>query len=67
MEKCQNFAPLNRPTADELKSQLEEYLYSDEIRKQKKNFILIIYLDSRLQFFSIPDNIIDEENETQEM
>ncbi|RHZ48653.1 hypothetical protein Glove_543g15 [Diversispora epigaea] len=35
MEKCWNFEPLNRPTAEELKSQLEKYLSDDnEIRKQ---------------------------------
>ncbi|RHZ65635.1 hypothetical protein Glove_313g38 [Diversispora epigaea] len=35
MEKCWNFEPLNRPTAEELKSQLEKYLTDDnEIKKQ---------------------------------
>ncbi|RHZ77934.1 hypothetical protein Glove_168g5 [Diversispora epigaea] len=35
MEKCWNFEPLNRPTAEELKSQLEKYISDDnEIRKQ---------------------------------
>ncbi|RHZ76678.1 hypothetical protein Glove_194g197 [Diversispora epigaea] len=35
MEKCWNFEPLNRPTAKELKSQLEKYSSDDnEIRKQ---------------------------------
>ncbi|RHZ75461.1 hypothetical protein Glove_213g53 [Diversispora epigaea] len=35
MEKCWNFEPLNRPTAEELKSQLGKYLSDDnEIRKQ---------------------------------
>ncbi|RHZ79871.1 hypothetical protein Glove_140g84 [Diversispora epigaea] len=36
MEKCWNFEPLNRPTAKELKSQLEKYDYNCniEIRKQ---------------------------------
>ncbi|RHZ45211.1 hypothetical protein Glove_687g8 [Diversispora epigaea] len=35
MEKCWNFEPLNRPTAKELKSQLEKYLSNDnKIRKQ---------------------------------
>ncbi|RHZ67632.1 hypothetical protein Glove_300g39 [Diversispora epigaea] len=35
MEKCWNFEPLNRPTAEELKSQLEKYISKDnEIRKQ---------------------------------
>jgi serine/threonine protein kinase len=35
MEKCWNFEPLNRPTAEGLKSQLDEYLSKDtEIRKQ---------------------------------
>ncbi|RHZ86170.1 hypothetical protein Glove_54g140 [Diversispora epigaea] len=35
MEKCWNFEPLNRPTAKELKSQLEKYISDDnEIRKQ---------------------------------
>ncbi|RHZ47678.1 hypothetical protein Glove_574g40 [Diversispora epigaea] len=39
MEKCWNFKPLNRPTAEELKSQLEKYISNDisdynEIRKQ---------------------------------
>ncbi|RHZ76407.1 hypothetical protein Glove_198g65 [Diversispora epigaea] len=102
MEKCWNFEPLNRPTAKELKSRLDEYFYGGEIRKQvkaanksNKNFIKYgpgemhpeaIYtsrlipkfttttpeydtFNSRQQFFSIPDNIIveDEENETQEM
>ncbi|RHZ69648.1 hypothetical protein Glove_281g64 [Diversispora epigaea] len=33
MEKCWNFEPLNRPTAEELKSQLEKYISDDnEIR-----------------------------------
>ncbi|RHZ80689.1 hypothetical protein Glove_132g90 [Diversispora epigaea] len=35
MEKCWNFEPCNRPTAEELKSQLEKYISKDnEIRKQ---------------------------------
>ncbi|RHZ82890.1 hypothetical protein Glove_103g77 [Diversispora epigaea] len=35
MEKCWNFEPLNRPTAEELKSQLEKYISKDnEIKKQ---------------------------------
>ncbi|RHZ81784.1 hypothetical protein Glove_117g439 [Diversispora epigaea] len=35
MEKCWNFEPLNRPTAEELKSQLEKYLSdNNEIREQ---------------------------------
>ncbi|RHZ67628.1 hypothetical protein Glove_300g36 [Diversispora epigaea] len=35
MEKCWNFEPRNRPTAEELKSQLEKYISKDnEIRKQ---------------------------------
>ncbi|RHZ78699.1 hypothetical protein Glove_157g77 [Diversispora epigaea] len=38
MEKCWNFEPLNRPTAEELKSQLDNYLSDDnEIRKQVNN------------------------------
>ncbi|RHZ75492.1 hypothetical protein Glove_213g160 [Diversispora epigaea] len=38
MEKCWNFEPLNRPTAKELKSQLEKNLSNDnEIRKQVNN------------------------------
>ncbi|RHZ82453.1 hypothetical protein Glove_109g159 [Diversispora epigaea] len=107
MEKCWNFEPLNRPTAEELESQLVKFCNekdSDEIRKQvraanksNKNFIqydpkemhpeavytsrLIPKLtipecdtfteydtfNSIQQSFSIPDNIIveDEENETQ--
>ncbi|RHZ88341.1 hypothetical protein Glove_23g101 [Diversispora epigaea] len=36
MEKCWNFEPIHRPTAKELKSQLGEYYYGDEIRKQVK-------------------------------
>ncbi|RHZ45740.1 hypothetical protein Glove_658g31 [Diversispora epigaea] len=47
MEKCWNFEPANRPTAEELKSQLGKYLSdNNEIRKQfkasnkpSKNFI----------------------------
>ncbi|RHZ80676.1 hypothetical protein Glove_132g174 [Diversispora epigaea] len=52
MEKCWNFEPLNRPTAEELKSQLESYYYDDNIEiknqvnkqvnaanKSNKNFI----------------------------
>ncbi|RHZ67590.1 hypothetical protein Glove_300g128 [Diversispora epigaea] len=35
MEKCWNFEPLNRPTAEELKSQLEKYIsFDNEIKKQ---------------------------------
>ncbi|RHZ84252.1 hypothetical protein Glove_84g94 [Diversispora epigaea] len=35
MEKCWNFEPLNRPTAEELKSKIKEYISDDdEIRKQ---------------------------------
>ncbi|RHZ87626.1 hypothetical protein Glove_33g221 [Diversispora epigaea] len=38
MEKCWNFEPLNRPTAKELKSQLEKNLSNDnEIKKQVNN------------------------------
>ncbi|RHZ65031.1 hypothetical protein Glove_319g65 [Diversispora epigaea] len=36
MEKCWNFEPLNRPTAEELESQLEKFSYNGEIRKQVK-------------------------------
>ncbi|RHZ60324.1 hypothetical protein Glove_355g61 [Diversispora epigaea] len=46
MEKCWNFEPLNRPTAEELGYQLDEFKYKSEIRKQfeaanksNKNFI----------------------------
>ncbi|RHZ65146.1 hypothetical protein Glove_319g138 [Diversispora epigaea] len=46
MEKCWNFEPLNRPTAEELESQLGKYSYNDDIKKQikaanksNKNFI----------------------------
>ncbi|RHZ87838.1 hypothetical protein Glove_29g164 [Diversispora epigaea] len=106
IKKCLNFEPLNRPTAEELYSQIYKYFYGDyEIRKQvkkqfkvakksNKDFIKYdpnemhpeaIYtsrlipkitipeydtlVNSRQKFFSIPDNIIveDEENETQEM
>ncbi|RHZ55849.1 hypothetical protein Glove_410g115 [Diversispora epigaea] len=105
IKKCLNFEPLNRPTAEELYSQIYKYFYGDyEIRKQvkkqfkvakksNKDFIKYdpnemhpeaIYtsrlipkitipeydtFNSRQKFFSIPDNIIveDEENETQEM
>ncbi|RHZ73181.1 hypothetical protein Glove_232g224 [Diversispora epigaea] len=90
MEKCWNSEPLNRPTAEELKSQLSKYYYGAEIRKQvkavnklNKNFIKYdpnemhpeaIYtsrlipkttipecdtFNSRQQFLSIPDNIIE--------
>ena len=35
MEKCWNIEPLNRPTAEELKSELDKYLVKDnEMRKQ---------------------------------
>ncbi|RHZ48730.1 hypothetical protein Glove_543g91 [Diversispora epigaea] len=38
MEKCWNIEPLNRPVAEELKSQLQKYLsYDDKIRKQVNN------------------------------
>ncbi|RHZ87314.1 hypothetical protein Glove_37g86 [Diversispora epigaea] len=38
MEKCWDFEPLKRPTAKELKIQLNKYYYSfdEEIRKQVK-------------------------------
>ncbi|RHZ73166.1 hypothetical protein Glove_232g47 [Diversispora epigaea] len=36
MEKCWDSEPLNRPTAKELKSQLGEYSYAGEIKKQVK-------------------------------
>ncbi|RHZ88206.1 hypothetical protein Glove_25g25 [Diversispora epigaea] len=41
MEKCWNFEPLNRPTAEELGSQLGKYDYrcNNEIRKQVNNQI----------------------------
>ncbi|RHZ79113.1 hypothetical protein Glove_151g170 [Diversispora epigaea] len=40
MEKCWNFEPLNRPTAEELKSQLERYISDDgEIANQVNNQI----------------------------
>ncbi|RHZ64848.1 hypothetical protein Glove_320g163 [Diversispora epigaea] len=49
VEKCWNFEPLNRPTAEELESQLNKYYYEQnnyEIRKQvraanksNKNFV----------------------------
>ncbi|RHZ76604.1 hypothetical protein Glove_195g26 [Diversispora epigaea] len=40
MEKCWNFEPLNRPTADELKSQFDKYLsYNNEISKQVRKQI----------------------------
>ncbi|RHZ85547.1 hypothetical protein Glove_64g100 [Diversispora epigaea] len=98
MEKCWNFEPPNRPTAKELKSQLDSYSYSGEIRRQikaanKSNKSFIQYdpneihpeaiytsrlipkttipeydtFNSRQTFFSIPDNIIVENDETQEM
>ncbi|RHZ79096.1 hypothetical protein Glove_151g143 [Diversispora epigaea] len=98
MEKCWNFEPLNRPTAEELESQLDSYSYDGEIRKQvkvanKSNKSFIQYdpneihpeaiytsrlipkttiseydtFNSRQNFFSIPDNTIVEDDETQEM
>ncbi|RHZ46777.1 hypothetical protein Glove_606g155 [Diversispora epigaea] len=95
MEKCWNIEPLDRPTAEELKSQLSEFCCDEEQMKAyelNKNFIQYdpnevhpeaIYIsrstpkltkpednafNSRQQFFSIPDIIVeDEENETQEM
>ncbi|RHZ67610.1 hypothetical protein Glove_300g17 [Diversispora epigaea] len=36
MEKCWNLEPSNRPTAKELRSQLVNYSYSGEIRRQVK-------------------------------
>ncbi|RHZ73656.1 hypothetical protein Glove_230g124 [Diversispora epigaea] len=41
MEKCWNFEPLNRPTAEKLDIQLNKYLsYDNEIRKQVKKQII---------------------------
>ncbi|RHZ89165.1 hypothetical protein Glove_18g54 [Diversispora epigaea] len=47
MENCWNFKPFDRPTAEELKFQLDKYFYDGEIRNQvkaanksNKNFIL---------------------------
>ncbi|RHZ60313.1 hypothetical protein Glove_355g58 [Diversispora epigaea] len=94
MEKCWNFEPFNRPTVEELHSQLLEYFNHIEIKKQvkkqfkvakksNKDFIKYdpnemhpeaIYtsrlipkitipeydtFNSRQNFFSIPDNIIE--------
>ncbi|RHZ86310.1 hypothetical protein Glove_52g27 [Diversispora epigaea] len=45
MEKCWNFEPLNRPTAEELRSQLHEFTYyvhkNGEIRKQLRKQIKV--------------------------
>ncbi|RHZ51629.1 hypothetical protein Glove_476g82 [Diversispora epigaea] len=77
MERCWNFEPLDRPTAKELRSQLDKYLsaiYTSRcISKltipECDTFTEYDTSDSRLQLFSIPDNIIvkGEENKTQEM
>ncbi|RHZ85344.1 hypothetical protein Glove_66g66 [Diversispora epigaea] len=96
MEKCWNFEPPNRPTAKELKSQLDSYSYGGEIRRQikaanKSNKSFIQYDPNEIHpeaiytsrlipkttipeydtfnrlFFSISDNAIVENDETQEM
>ncbi|RHZ85883.1 hypothetical protein Glove_59g14 [Diversispora epigaea] len=101
IEKCWNFEPLNRPTAEELFSQLLEYFNDNEIKQQvikqikvakksNKDFIKYdpnevhpeaIYtsrlipkitipeydtFNSRQNFFSIPDNIIEDKNNNED-
>ncbi|RHZ56612.1 hypothetical protein Glove_399g13 [Diversispora epigaea] len=101
IEKCWNFDPLNRPTAEELYSQLLECLYDNEIKKQVKKQIKVakksnkdfikydpnevhpeaIYtsrlipkitipeydtFNSRQNFFSIPDNLIEDKNNNED-
>ncbi|RHZ83548.1 hypothetical protein Glove_91g143 [Diversispora epigaea] len=101
IEKCWNFDPLNRPTTEELCSQLRECFDGNEIRKQVKKQIKVakksnkdfikydpnemhpeaIYtsrlipkitipeydtFNSRQNFFSIPDNIIEYKNNNED-
>ncbi|RHZ74767.1 hypothetical protein Glove_219g28 [Diversispora epigaea] len=76
MEKCWYFESLNRPTAKELKLQLDEYFHAiytsrliSKLTIPKCGAFIEYDTFNKQQFFSIPDNIIveDEENETQEM
>ncbi|RHZ77959.1 hypothetical protein Glove_168g246 [Diversispora epigaea] len=81
MEKCWNFEPLNRPTAEELKSQFDKYLSDNGVKKwaaiankSNKNFIQYdpsvmhpeaIYTSRHLPFLK-PKKFEDNTHETKQ-
>ncbi|RHZ81864.1 hypothetical protein Glove_117g73 [Diversispora epigaea] len=64
MEKCWKFEPLNRPTAEELRSQLFEFSYNnykdDEIRKQVRKQIKAANKQNK-NFIQFDPNVIHPE------